>query len=278
MKFSGLKVLFLVSLLFTFLAAEENGVNSGGDIAIKSVNGVNYVVKTGKINLIDTAGKQRMLSQRVAKDYLYMGNKVAVSKAQKQLKASLSEFSAAHKRLYTSINDPEIRNLLTFVQMSYEEFKSLINQPYNLDNAQLALDLSETILEGSQFVVDSLKSSVKHKESQIVAKSGKQRMLAQRIAKYYIAYQSGIKDKNTVDQMKEAVRLFAKNHNDLMKNPSNSATINQKLNEIDKLWKIVYKFYLKIEKGGLPFIVFTTTDNITKKMDEITKLYVVLYQ
>jgi len=278
MKFSGLKIVFLVSLLFTFLAAEENGVNSGGDIAIKSVNGVNYVVKTGKINLIDTAGKQRMLSQRVAKDYLYMGNKVAVSKAQKQLKASLSEFSAAHKRLYTSINDPEIRNLLTFVQMSYEEFKSLINQPYNLDNAQLALDLSETILEGSQFVVDSLKSSVKHKESQIVAKSGKQRMLAQRIAKYYIAYQSGIKDKNTVDQMKEAVRLFAKNHNDLMKNPSNSATINQKLNEIDKLWKIVYKFYLKIEKGGLPFIVFTTTDNITKKMDEITKLYVVLYQ
>ncbi len=277
MKSISLKILFFISLLFSFAGAEESSANSG-DISIKSVNGVNYVVKTGKINMIDTAGKQRMLSQRLAKDYMYIGNKVAVSKAQKQLKASLAEFSAAHKRLYTSINDPEIRNLLTFVQMSYDEFKDLINQPFNLDNAQLALDLSETILEGSQFVVDSLKSSVKHKESQIVAKSGKQRMLAQRIAKYYIAYQSGIKDKNTVDQMKEAVRLFAQNHNDLMKNPSNSATINQKLSEIDKLWKIVYKFYLKIEKGGLPFIVFTTTDNITKKMDEITKLYVVLYQ
>ncbi len=277
MKSISIKTLLLVSLLFSLAAAEENGAVAG-NIAIKSVNGVNYVVKTGKINMIDTAGKQRMLSQRLAKDYLYIGNKVAVSKAQKQLKASLAEFSAAHKRLYASINDPEIRNLLTFVQMSYDEFKSLVNQPFNLDNAQLALDLSETILEGSQFVVDSLKSKIKHKESEIVAKSGKQRMLAQRIAKYYIAYQSGIKDKNTVDQMKEAVRLFAQNHNDLMKNPSNSATINQKLNEIDKLWKIVYKFYLKIEKGGLPFIVFTTTDNITKKMDEITKLYVVLYQ
>ena len=78
--------------------------------------------------------------------------------------------------------------------------------------------------------------------------------------------------------MKEAVKQFSLNHQILMKNPNNTPTINQKLNEIDKLWKIVYKFYLKIEKGGLPFIVFTTTDDITKKMDNITKLYVALYQ
>jgi len=103
-------------------------------------------------------------------------------------------------------------------------------------------------------------------------------MLAQRIAKYYIAYQSGIKDKNTVDQMKAAVQTFSDSHDILMKNAINTPEINRKLNEIDRLWKIVYKFYLNIEKGGLPLIVFNTTDNITKKMNEITKLYVELYK
>jgi len=265
-----LRLGILLAVLLSLVHAE--------DMRLTTVNGVPRVVKSSDVSLVDIAGKQRMLSQRIAKDYLYIGNKVAVGKANKQLKASLGEFAAAHKKLYSSINDPEIQNLLTFVQMSFDEFKELIKQPFNLDNAQLTLDLSESILEGSQYVVDSLKSKVGHKESEVVATAGKQRMLAQRIAKYYIAYQSGIKDKNTVDQMKQAVKEFSQNHQTLMKNPNNTPTINQKLAQIDKLWKIVYKFYLKIEKGGLPFIVFTTTDDITNKMNEITKLYVSLYQ
>jgi hypothetical protein len=127
-------------------------------------------------------------------------------------------------------------------------------------------------------VVDSLKAKVKVKESAIVGKAGKQRMLAQRIAKYYIAYQAGIKDKNTVDQMKAAVASFSKAHKTLMANPSNTPEINRQLNEIDRLWKIVYKFYLNIEKGGLPLIVFNTTDDITRKMNKITEMYVELYK
>jgi len=268
MKNIIIKVGLLISfVLSTSYALEGNTISTSSSI-----------MQSDKIKLIDMAGKQRMLSQRMAKDYMYKGNKVATSKADKQLKLSLREFSTAQKKLLNSINDAEIKNLLAFVEMSVDEFKDITNQPFDMDNAQLALDLSESILEGSQYVVDSFKNSIKHKESEIVAKSGKQRMLSQRIAKYYIAYQSGIKDKNTVDQMKEAVKQFTANHNALMANATNTTTINQKLNKVNKLWKIVYKFYLGIEKGGLPFIVFTTTDDITGKMDEITKLYVELYK
>ncbi len=272
MKTLTIKIGILISLLISGVSAVEP---SGTNIQFVSNNSVG---NSAKVQLINIAGKQRMLSQRIAKDYMYEGKKIATSKASKQLKASLGEFSSAHKKLLASINDPEIKNLLAFVEMSNDDFKSIVNKPFNLDNAQLALDLSESMLEGSQYVVDSLTVGSKHKESDIVAKSGKQRMLAQRIAKYYIAYQAGIKDKNSVDQMKEAVKMFTQNHNALMNNKTNTTQINQKLNEINKLWKIVYKFYLQIEKGGLPFIVFTTTDNITKKMDDITKLYVELYK
>ena len=254
-----------------------------GNVYAKQTDQVPSVVKNRAViadivKLIDIAGKQRMLSQRIAKDYLYIGKKVAVSKASKQLKVSIDELVSAHKLLVDSINDPEIKNLLSFVELSIEDFKATANEPFNLDNAQLIIDLSESMLEGSQYVVDSLKEKVEVKESAIVGKSGKQRMLAQRIAKYYIAYQAGIKDKNTVDQMKAAVSEFSQAHKALMSNPSNTPEINRQLNEIDRLWKIVYKFYLNIEKGGLPLIVFNTTDNITKKMNKITALYVELYK
>ncbi|SFV64393.1 Nitric oxide-responding transcriptional regulator Dnr (Crp/Fnr family) [hydrothermal vent metagenome] len=223
--------------------------------------------------LIDIAGTQRMLSQRIAKDYLYIGKKIAISKATRQLKKSMDDFLSAHKKLSLSINDPEIKNLLDFVELSSNDFNDIASKKFSRDNAQLILDLSESMLEGSEYVFDSLQSSFKIKGSKIIDKSAKQRMLSQRIAKYYISYQSGIKDKNSVDMMKETVKQFTENLDILMKNGKNTPQINSKLAEINKLWKIVHKFYNNIEKGGLPLIVFNTTDNITKKMDEITKLY-----
>ncbi len=270
-----LKVVLFV-MVFMLNANAQVG-NTTEEIPMATV--VTNVNTTDKsMSLIDIAGRQRMLSQRIAKDYMYKGKGVATGKASWQLKISIGEFSTSHNKLLSAINDPEIKNLLEFVKMSSEDFNAIVNQPFDMDNAQLALDLSESMLEGSQYVVDSLKSSSKHKESVIIAKAGKQRMLSQRIAKYYIAYQSGIKDDNTVNQMKESVKEFKQNHDFLMKNVTNTSAINQKLNKIDKLWKIVNKFYLSIEKGGLPFIVFTTTDDITSKMNEITKLYVELYK
>jgi nitrate/nitrite-specific signal transduction histidine kinase len=229
------------------------------------------------VKLINIAGKQRMLSQRIAKDYLYIGKGIAVDKASKQLKKSLEEFERGGKILSESINDPEIKNLLAFVDMSLGELKSELKKPFTLDNAQLVLDLSESMLEGSQYIVSSLKEKYHKRESDIVAKSGRQRMLAQRIAKYYIAYQVGIKDKNTVEQTKRAVEEFGKSHQILMKNKENTPEINRELKEVDRLWNVVYKFYINIKKGGLPLIVYNTTDDITGRMDNVTNLYVKIY-
>ncbi len=239
---------------------------------------INRATKSDIVKLIDIAGRQRMLSQRIAKDYMYIGNKVATSKAGKQQKKSLEEFNIAHDKLNNSINNEDIKNLLEFVKMSAEDFEAMSKEEFSLDNAQLILDLSESMLEGSQYVVASLRDTLNITASKIVDNSGRQRMLSQRIAKYYIAYQSGIKDKNSVDQMNAAVKLFSESHQMLMENEKNTPEINRKLNEIDRLWKIVYKFYLNIEKGGLPLIVFNTTDNITTKMNEVTKLYVEVYK
>jgi len=228
--------------------------------------------------LLNLAGKQRMLSQRIAKDYLYIGKNIATTKANKQLKESIDSFLLAHRKLSSSIKNEEVKNLLLFVQLSFDEFKGIASKKFTLDNAQLILDLSESMLEGSQYVFDSLKSSSKVKKSMMIDKSTEQRMLSQRIAKYYISYQLGIKDKNSIDMMIETVKQFSYNLDILIKNPSNTPQISEKLLKIEKLWKIVHKFYNNIEKGGLPLIVFNTTDNITKKMDEVTKMYLLSYK
>jgi len=235
-------------------------------------------IKKNEIKLIKLAEKQKILTERISKDYLYIGNHVATGKALKEIKLSVKLLGANHKKMQSSINDEEIINLLSFVEMSSSELQDIMSEKYSLDNAKLVMDLSESMLEGSDYVANALKDKVKVKDSGAIVLASNQIALAQRIAKYYIAYQSGIKDKNTVDQMKDAVSRFNNIHKKLMKNKSNTVDINRRLNAINKLWKIVYKFYLNIEKGGLPLIVYTTTDKISKQMEIVTNLYVKIHK
>ncbi|MEA3491365.1 MAG: type IV pili methyl-accepting chemotaxis transducer N-terminal domain-containing protein [Campylobacterota bacterium] len=249
-----LSVALIVALSFsTFVVAEE---------------------KLSTLELINIAGKQRMLSQRIAKDYLYKGGDIAVSKADKQLSRTLKESQYAHNKLKGSIDNPRIVNLLQFVEMNNEDILSKTKEEFNTDNAQYVLDLSETMLEGNEYIMNSLSKTSKADTSKLIDLSARQGMLAQRIAKYYIAYQLGIRDKNTINQMNKAVESFTENHKILMNNKVNTPIINKKFKRVDRLWNVVYKFYLDIKMGGLPLIVFNTSDDITSKMDEISSLYV----
>jgi len=222
--------------------------------------------------MVNLAGRQRMLSQRMAKDYFYAGKKINKSNALKQLKKSLEDFKKTQVLLSEEIDDEEIKNLIVFVNMSLDEFVEISGETYSVDNGTIILDLSESMLEGSQYVVQAL---TKDKASnEIIDIAGKQRMLSQRIAKYYIAYQAGIKDDNTINQTKETVKEFDAILKKLIANTTNTIEIKKELAKVNKMWNIVYKFYLNIEKGGLPIIVFSTTDDITKKMNKIVGMYV----
>jgi hypothetical protein len=222
--------------------------------------------------LVNLAGRQRMLSQRMAKDYFYAGKKINKSNALRQLKKSLADFRKTQELLSKSIKDDEIKNLIAFVNMSLDEFVSISKESYNVDNGTIILDLSESMLEGSDYIVQALTKGKSSNE--IIDIAGKQRMLSQRIGKYYIAYQAGIKDDNTITQMKETVKEFDTILGKLLANKSNTPEIQLELAKVNKMWKIVYKFYLNIEKGGLPIIVFSTTEEITSKMNKIVGMYV----
>jgi nitrate/nitrite-specific signal transduction histidine kinase len=257
------KIATVATLLMSSVAIAETNVNSTAPDDTKTIS---------KEKMINMAGRQRMLSQRVAKDYFYLGKKINKGNAKKQLKITLKEFKESQDILNKNIKDEEISNLIAFVNMSLDEFIATASEKYSIDNGTIILDLSESMLEGSDYVVQALTKG--QQANAIIDIAGKQRMLSQRIAKYYIAYQAGIKDDNTITQMKETVKEFDSVLSKLLKNKSNSRKIQDELDKVNKMWKIVYKFYLNIEKGGLPIIVFTTTDDITKNMNKIVKMYV----
>jgi len=226
--------------------------------------------------LINIAGMQRMLSQKIAKAYFFYGKGVRPSKTKKQLLDSIKLFNKNHQIIQSNVSDNNVQDMLMFIEMSKDELLPLAKQPFNKDNGSLMLDYSETLLEGSNDIVKRIEATTKSKTDKIVNLAGRQRMLTQRIAKFYIAYQSGFKDINTANQLKQSVKEFEDAHIILINNKTNTTQISNELNKVAKLWNIVSKFYKEVERGGLPVIVLSSTDKIMTSMNNVTGMYVKL--
>ena len=214
------------------------------------------------LKLLKTAMSSRVMIQNVAKDYLYIGKGVAVTKAKKEMASSLKAFDSKQKKLADSLNDPKIKNLMMFITMNVDEIKDTIAQPYSLDNAAVIVDLAEAVSEGENKIASVIRKNLHYTGPAFKG----QRYDVTQIAKYYMAYQAGLKDDVTVQQMKKTVEHFQKILPGLASNKNNTPKMNQIINKVEKQWKIVHQFYLDIEEGGLPLIVYQTSRKLDKNL------------
>ena len=227
------------------------------------------------VELIDIVNQQRVLSQRIAKAYLYVGNQIEIDDANRQLRKALADFTKTYKRINRLTKNRRIKKIMSFIKQSSGDFRAISKKPFSKNSAKSILNLSESVLGKSANIASSLKNSLKREVYESITKSGQQQMLAQRIAKYYIASQSDIANSSIERKMRESINLFRNNHKKLMRNQENTRAIKRKLREIDKLWKNTYGFSKRAE---LSHLILDTTDDISQKMGEITKLYIAKYR
>jgi aminoglycoside phosphotransferase family enzyme len=225
------------------------------------------------IEMLKIINYQRILSQQITKAYLYTQNGLVIEEANREIKDSIIGLKNSYKKVTKLTKNKKIKNTMNSIAKQSTEFNKLLKKPLSSQNIDSILKLSESILNQSEEVVSILKKSTRHKDFEFISLLGQQGMLAQRIAKYYIAYKSN-KSINTKQNIEKSIALFNKNHKKLMRYKTKNPSIKRQLNQIDKLWKISYKIYKDMEKNGdVPLIVFESTDNITSEMNKLIKIY-----
>ncbi len=223
--------------------------------------------------LVNKSGMQRMLSQRIAKAYFYSGNEISSKEAGLQMDMALDRFTKNHALLKANVKDSETKDLLSIVESTFSEYRNLAKKPYNKENATRVLELSDTLLGVCHSVVLNIEDLTGASIDHIINISGKQRMLSQRAAKFYIAYHSGFRDEDTVEKLKNSIQDFESGLKKLMVERRNNREIKALLVKIKNEWARISPYFLKVRKGGLPIMVLTATDEITKFSDRVTELY-----
>jgi hypothetical protein len=220
-----------------------------------------------QIITLEAAENIKYVSQQITKAYFYKELGIRTVQAKRDLTESMTALDGDIKTLTASATDEEESGVLTFISFSRDEMESTLKQPYSEDNGALMLDFSESLLEGASLIAGKHhnEEDAEANELVVVKQMG---FLLERINKYYIAHKAGFKDYNNVVQLEKAIEEFETNMAKINAF-SYPTSLRPSTEKINKFWPIAKGFYLGIEKGTLPIIVMSSTDNLGRALDKL---------
>lgn len=227
---------------------------------------------------INKSGRQRMLSQRMAKAYLQIGQAVNVEQSKKILAYSLTLFERQLSELHTIAPTAENRLLLSEIDKVWLSYKQLLSgKAPNQADAKSIMVINEDMLTMTNNATLQLEKHAANPAGKLVNIAGRQRMLSQRMAKFYQAQQWGVAPPDAQAKLDLARKEFIAGMQTLGSAPGNTARINNELALAQQQW-LFFDGALRQKGDGKPAQnyaadVATTSERILEVMDGITSLY-----
>ena len=223
---------------------------------------------------VNRAGLQRMLSQRIAKTYLMIGTETRVDLAASQLDVSIASVEENAQWLNDYAADGEVRMALNEATDTWHQYRQLALTRPDRDQSAELLRLAERFLTQSEALVGTIERHSGNQAARLVNRSGRQRMLSQRIAMLYLAMTWKLPEQRLRGDFDAAVAEFERGLDELNKAPQNSEQINRQLDQIGAQWRFARAgFSLADDARFVPTVIVTTSDSLLRKIEQLTLDY-----
>lgn len=227
---------------------------------------------------INKAGRQRMLSQRLAKAYLQIGMGVDLDQSRKILDASAALFDRQLIELKNFKTTDEIKDGILKSEKTWLVYKDLLlGKAANPSDAKQVLQMSDSLLTMADQVTQQLEKQANSAAGKLVNIAGRQRMLSQRMAKMYQAIQWEVAEASSMQSLETMRKEFNSNMQLLESNADTTKSIQNELKLARQQWAYFDHAIRQPADARMrqqyATTVATTSERILQQMDIVTGLY-----
>lgn len=227
---------------------------------------------------INKAGRQRMLSQRMAKAWLAIGQGVEPVKAERILAESMAVFDRQLVELKAYASQPAIRTTYQQLERVWADYKlALVGTTPKREHAAKLLSLDAQVLELAHQGTTQLEKLSGKPVGRLVNLAGRQRMLSQRSAKCYLSVTWSEASLGQQRELETAKREFLSAMAVLESAPQATSTIREELSLARQQWVFFDNALSRIDRNARTphhgAEVLRSSENILQIMDRVTGLY-----
>lgn len=224
---------------------------------------------------INKAGRMRMLSQRMAKVYFQLGQGILPEASRRILDLSMKLYQEHLEDLKAYAPSADIRATYAELEGIWKRYRQVLSGAPGLDGARLVAQINEEALRVAHLGTTQLELQSTSSVGRLVNISGRQRMLSQRLAKFYQAAAWGVGGANAPAEIEKARKDFVAAHQELSAAPANTPPIKDGLALVNQQW-IFFDTALgqKPDKDKSQITnVATTSERILEEMEGVVGLY-----
>ena len=226
---------------------------------------------------INKAGRQRMLSQRIAKAYCQIGLNVLPAKSKQILQDSIKLFDAQLIELLEFSPTKEIRETYLQLQEEWKTYKAVATDLPTSKSAEIIALLNEKVLKIAHLGTVQLEQHAATSVGKLVNIAGRQRMLSQRLAKFYMLRAWGVEVQGQKKAMETAREEFVKGLADLSAAKETTDAIKRELELAKTQWVFFGNALGQLGSNTFEPVlaenVATSSERILQVMDRVTGMY-----
>lgn len=226
------------------------------------------------ISAVNLAGEQRMLSQRIVKNYCLLGLNIQPIAAKAQLDAALQRFESNLAALRgPAAAYPDSAAAWLALDEAWQRLRAMLDGVPQLDTAERLSREADQVLVAAERLTRGLSSHIVGDRARLVRLSGRQRMLAQRLAKAYLLSSWGTRSISLQEELEAAELEFAGGLALLREHPGNTADLRRELDDLALHWEWLSTAMRTEGARSYRLIVVEAADAMLAGAERITQLY-----